>query len=99
MVVRIARINLLDSLSKPLVVYSCSIVSGSYIFGPSGVMLPRISSSLPKGLGVIDEVDEFGTFTLDENQKLGVLPPVIQSDMRMMDDLQGSEDQINVAFK
>lgn len=53
----------------------------------------------PKGLGVIDEVDEFETFTLDECQKLGVLPPVIQSDMQMVDDLQRPEDEINVAFK
>jgi len=53
----------------------------------------------PKGLSVIDEVHEFGTFTLDEGQKLGVLPPVIQSDMQTVDDLQRPEDEISVALK
>lgn len=53
----------------------------------------------PEGLGVMDEVDVFETFTLDEGQKLGILPPIIQSDMQMVDDLQRPEDEINVAFK
>jgi NCS1 family nucleobase:cation symporter-1 len=35
-------------------------------------------------LGVIDEMDEFDTFTMDEGQKLGVLP-VIQGNVQVVE--------------
>lgn len=42
--------------------------------------------SPPDGLGVVDEVDEFGTFTMDEARKLDVLPSVIQGSVQIVDD-------------
>jgi NCS1 family nucleobase:cation symporter-1 len=39
----------------------------------------------PEGLGVVDEVDEFDTFTVEEGQKLGVLP-VIQGNVQTIED-------------
>jgi NCS1 family nucleobase:cation symporter-1 len=53
----------------------------------------------PAGLGVVDEVDEFGTFTLDEGQKLGVLP-VIQGNVQIVEDeLQRPDEKTTIVCK
>ncbi|KAH0175230.1 NCS1 nucleoside transporter family, partial [Aureobasidium melanogenum] len=60
----------------------------------------------PQGLGVVDEVDQFETFTIDEAQKLGVVPPVIHGDMQQVsyvsrtdDELQRPDDKTTVVCK
>ncbi|KAI4727218.1 NCS1 nucleoside transporter family protein-like protein [Aureobasidium sp. EXF-10728] len=54
----------------------------------------------PRGLEIIDEVDEFDTFTMDEGQRLGVLPKVIQGSVRVADDeLQQPEEKTSVLCK
>jgi NCS1 family nucleobase:cation symporter-1 len=53
----------------------------------------------PEGLGVVDEVDEFDTFTLNEGQKLGVLP-VTQGNVQIVEDeLQRPDEKTNVVCK
>jgi NCS1 family nucleobase:cation symporter-1 len=57
--------------------------------------------SPPPGLGVIDEVDEFGTFTPEEGDKLGVLTSVIQGSAQqgVEDDLPVYDDKMDVMGK
>ncbi|KAI5194688.1 NCS1 nucleoside transporter family protein-like protein [Aureobasidium subglaciale] len=56
--------------------------------------------SPPPGLGVIDEVDDFGTFTMEEAQKLGISPPVLQGSAQMMEDeLPTPDGKTDVVFK
>ena len=46
--------------------------------------LNRISP--PEGLGTVDEMDNFGTFTAGEAQKLGIIPSVLYGDAQMVND-------------
>ncbi|KAI5261102.1 NCS1 nucleoside transporter family protein-like protein [Aureobasidium subglaciale] len=56
--------------------------------------------SPPQGLGMIDELDEFGTFTMEEAQKLGVSPPAIQGSTEVVqDELPTPDGKANVVFK
>jgi NCS1 family nucleobase:cation symporter-1 len=71
--------------------FPLGFVVSSAIYIVLNIVLP------PKGLGVIDEVDEFETFTMDEGQKLGVLPPVIQGDVE--DELLRVDDKTIVVCK
>ncbi|KAG9696096.1 NCS1 nucleoside transporter family, partial [Aureobasidium melanogenum] len=75
------------------------VVSFSIYYGLN-LVLP------PQGLGVIDEVDEFETFTMDEAQKLGVFPPVIHGDMQQVSytpcmdhEVQRPDDKTTVVCK
>jgi NCS1 family nucleobase:cation symporter-1 len=54
----------------------------------------------PEGLGEIDEVDEFGTFTASEGRKLGVAVAVLHGSMQVVsDDLPVADDKNSVRCK
>lgn len=54
----------------------------------------------PAGLGEIDEVDDFGTFTVEEAGKLGIAPAVIHGDARVVEDeLPADDDKNGISHK
>jgi NCS1 family nucleobase:cation symporter-1 len=51
--------------------------------------------SPPVGLGDVDEVDEFGTFTASEGEKLGVAVSVLHGSLQVVEDEMPVVDEKN----